>query len=277
MGFLDKFFGGASEKSEFKASAKGVGQNSVRALNLAQGVNSAGRNLAQNGENAKATQSLKTNGLQTPEMQAQKLRSRRTPRKTADLNIATPCQSELEKWLGLWSEQSKSQESALNKLFHRTYPRNDDMDEILVKVAALNDFYSTNIYNIFAVAQHIKGIARLDERLQKGDESLVSDIANVSINGKARFFYSFASKFCSHHNDKDFAIYDSFVDKMLTHFQKRDKFGTFTRDDLKDYGKFKKALNDFRAFYGLQCDLKQLDGYLWRAGKTHFARYEKAT
>ena len=62
---------------------------------------------------------------------------------------------------------------------------------------------------------------------------------------------------------------------MLFYFQKRDKFGDFKKDDLKNYATFKKALNDFRAFYGLQCDLKQLDMYLWQAGKAHFARYGK--
>ena len=75
--------------------------------------------------------------------------------------------------------------------------------------------------------------------------------ATININGKKKYFYSFASKFCSHHNDKDYAIYDSFVDKMLFYFQKRDKFGDFKKDDLKNYATFKKALNDFRAFYGL--------------------------
>lgn len=45
--------------------------------------------------------------------------------------------------------------------------------------------------------------------------------------------------------------------------------------DSRDYGRFKKALNDFKAFYGLDCDLKQLDMYFWQAGKKHFARYGK--
>ena len=193
----------------------------------------------------------------------------------ANLNIATPNQSEMQKWIGLWSEQSNSQDSALRKLFHRTYPRNNDLDEVLVKVATLNDFYSTNIFNIFAVAKHILSIPRIDSRLQSGDESLVGAIAHITINGKAKYLYSFATKFCAHHNDKDFAIYDSYVEKMLWHFQKCDRFGDFVRDDLRDYVAFKKALNDFRAFYALKCNLKQLDRYLWLAGKTHFARYGK--
>ncbi len=66
-------------------------------------------------------------------------------------------------------ENYRKQESALNKLFYRTYPRNDDLDEVLVKVATLNDFYSTNIYNIFVVAKHILGIANIDKRLANGE------------------------------------------------------------------------------------------------------------
>ncbi|MGX3012248.1 hypothetical protein ACWIUD_11995 [Helicobacter sp. 23-1044] len=172
-------------------------------------------------------------------------------------------------------ENYREQESALYTLFHRTYPRNDNLDEILVKVATLNDFYSTNIYNIFAVAKHIKGVLGVDLRLQNGDENLVGEIAKVSINGKVKHFYSFATKFCSHHNEADFAIYDSYVEKMLLYFQRRDRFGDFKSADLRDYGRFKKALNDFKAFYGLDCDLKQLDMYLWQAGKKHFAKYKK--
>lgn len=202
-------------------------------------------------------------------------KERKARKMNANLNITTPTQSEVQKWIGLWSEQGKSQESALNKLFHHTYPHNNDLDEVLVKVATLNDFYSTNIYNIFAVAKHIYGLSRIDERLKKGDESLVGAIAQITINGKAKYLYSFATKFCSHHNDKDYAIYDSYVEKMLWHFQKRDKFSDFVKEDLRDYAKFKKALNDFKAFYGLQCDLKQLDMYLWQAGKMHFAKYRK--
>lgn len=241
MKILNKFFG--------KDEAQGGRANSASALNSVSAVNSA-----QEGKAPKERKARKMN---------------------ANLNITTPCQSELEKWLKEWDklENYRNQESALNKLFHDTYPRNVDLDDVLVKVATLNDFYSTNIYNIFAVAKHIYGLSRVDERLKSGDESLVNEIANVIVNGKARNFYSFATKFCSHHNDKDYAIFDSYVEQMLWHFQKRDKFGDFAREDLRDYAKFKKALNDLKAFYGLQCDLKQLDMYLWQAGKMHFARF----
>ena len=58
-------------------------------------------------------------------------------------------------------------------------------------------------------------------------------------------------------------------------FKSAIEFGDFKSADLRDYGRFKKALNDFKAFYDLDCGLKELDMYLWQAGKKHFAKYGK--
>ncbi len=193
--------------------------------------------------------------------------------------IPKPTQKELEKWLDNWEkmENYRNQENALNKLFHETYPKNNDINEILIKVATLNDFYSTHILNIFKVAEHIKNIENLDDRLQKGDEKLVKEIAKVGLknkNGKKIIFYSFATKFCSHHNDKDFAIYDRYVEKILMHFKKLDDFSkNFTKkEDLKEYSNFKSILFDFRVYYKLEdCNLKKLDRYLWQLGRKYFA------
>lgn len=193
--------------------------------------------------------------------------------------IPKPTQKELEKWLDNWEkmENYRNQENALNKLFHETYPKNNDINEILIKVATLNDFYSTHILNIFKVAEHIKNIENLDDRLQKGDEKLVKEIAKVGLkkkSGKKIIFYSFATKFCSHHNDKDFAIYDRYVEKILMHFKKLDDFSkNFTKkEDLKEYSNFKSILFDFRVYYKLEdCNLKKLDRYLWQLGRKYFA------
>ncbi len=192
--------------------------------------------------------------------------------------IPKPTQKELEKWLDNWEkmENYRNQENALNKLFHETYPKNNDINEILIKVATLNDFYSTHILNIFKVAEHIKNIENLDDRLQKGDEKLVKEIAKVGLKkrgGKKIIFYSFATKFCSHHNDKDFAIYDRYVEKILMHFKKLDDFSkNFTKkEDLKEYSNFKSILFDFRVYYKLDCNLKELDRYLWQLGRKYFA------
>jgi hypothetical protein len=64
------------------------------------------------------------------------------------LDINKPSQTEVEKYLKLWDflENYTLQESSLRKLFTKTYPLNNDLDDVLIKVCSLNDFYSTNIF-----------------------------------------------------------------------------------------------------------------------------------
>lgn len=165
------------------------------------------------------------------------------------------------------------QERALRKLFTQTYPSSHDMDDVLIKVCSLNDFYSTNIFSPFSVAKHIVALG-IDKRLAAGDLTLVNDLSHVRLpNGATRHFYSFATKYCSHHYPEDFPIYDHFVDIMLVRCRMRDSFASFTRKDLKDYSVFYDALLAFQSFYGLEkFSLKELDQYLWVTGKRYFPK-----
>ncbi len=135
------------------------------------------------------------------------------------VNISKPNKKEIQKYLDKWDslENYVLQESALDKLFFETYQKNTDISDILIKASALNDFYSTNIFSIFPVAKHILNL-NIDDRLVKGDETLVNDISNIIINGKLKHFYSFATKYCSHHFPKVFPIYDSYVEKICKDF-----------------------------------------------------------
>ena len=113
------------------------------------------------------------------------------------IDIPTPCKNEVEKYLKKWDslENYVLQEKSLDKLFFITYPNNNEIEDILIKVSSLNDFYSTNIFSVFPVAKHILNLD-IDNRLKSNDETLVNDIANLSINGKKKCFYSFATKYC---------------------------------------------------------------------------------
>ena len=186
--------------------------------------------------------------------------------------IEQPSKEQVQHYLRTWDEQENNalQEKALNKLFFETYPTNTDIRDILIKASSLNDFYSTNIINIFAVAKHIQALD-IDKRLEEGDASLVHDIADMTIGGKKRRLYSFASKYCSHHKPMLFPIYDSYVDRVLRHFRKQDRFCSFKDEDLKNYPKFINVLNAFQEFYGLDgVNKKNLDKYLWQLGKNTF-------
>ena len=160
----------------------------------------------------------------------------------------------------------------MNLLFKSFCPSNTVLEHILLKVTALNAFYSTNILSTFPVAKHIFN-ANIDSRLQAGDPLLVNELAAVTIAGKQKYFYSFASKYCNHHVPESFPIYDSFVEKMLLHFSGTESFAQFTKQDLKNYRTFVQVITDFRKFYSLeQFSLRQIDVYLWLAGKDSFPR-----
>ena len=142
-----------------------------------------------------------------------------------------------------------------------------------MKASCLNDFYSTNIFAIHSVAEHILSVKDLDKRLKAGDIKLVRELGNVKIGDNKRYFYSFATKYCSHHNPIAFPIYDSYVEKVLVYFNKVDKFSSFKIKDLKDYRKFKGILLDFQRYYKLErFNLKEIDRYLWLLGKAYFSK-----
>ena len=186
--------------------------------------------------------------------------------------IAGPSPKEVNKQLTAWSALPKyvAQEESLNKLF-TTFATNTDLDDVLIKTSCLNDFYSTNIFSVYDVAVHIRSIPNLDKRLKAGDLVLVNEIAEVKSIGKS--FYSFASKFCSHHEPNKYPIYDYYVEKVLLYFKKEDKFSKFKKEELKNYKSYYKALEEFGKFYSLTAfTMKEIDRYLWMTGKKYFSK-----
>lgn len=116
---------------------------------------------------------------------------------------------------------------------------------------------------------------QIDDRLKYGDVTLVDDIKGVAISGKVRNFYSFATKYCSHHKPLTYPIYNSYVDEVLRYYRNEDGFAAFKNADLKNYTYFKSIIKEFRSFYELdKYNLKELDKYIWQLGKMHFGKYE---
>ncbi len=183
--------------------------------------------------------------------------------------IKKPTINEVNYWLNKWNKESRyiEQEYAIQKLFNNLCPKNDNITDILIKCSTLNDFYNTNIFSIYAIAKHIFDL-QIDERINKCDESLIYDIANIKIQGKKKFFYSFATKYCSHHIYQGFPIYDLNVKTALVYFKEKDSFFDFKQKDLKEYCKFKDIIDNFIDFYELSSfDYKSIDKYLWQIGK----------
>lgn len=176
--------------------------------------------------------------------------------------------SYLHKWER--DETYQYKEHSLGLLFKELCPANNLLAHVLLKVSVLNDLYSTNIYDTYTVAKHIWKM-NMEHRLKSGDGSLVNELAMVTIKGKTRNFYSFASKYCSYHFPDSYPIYDSYVKKMLFHYARVDSFSHFTMKDLKHYESFVKVILDFQNYYRLgQFSLRQIDIFLWLAGKESF-------
>lgn len=200
------------------------------------------------------------------------------------MNLNKPSKDEMDRISALLEQEPsfmhyKYEVSALEWLF-KSYPTNTNLDEIIIKVACLDRLYSTNItksYKIPQVAQHIRKL-NFDDRVQKGDITLVDDIANFSraqIEGQGgKQILSFASKYCVWHSSvvygkDDFVIIDSIVKTKLKEFNEEYSFAPkFSKKDLKDYKKYKEILERFREFFGLkECSFRDIDRYLWRLGK----------
>lgn len=195
-----------------------------------------------------------------------------------NITLSSPTPGLVDYYLHEWEKLKNYtlQEKALNKLFFYLCPQNNDIESILLKVAALNDFYSTNIFSVFPVAEHIRSIIDIDKRLSEGDISLVVDIQRITISNVEKNFYSFATKYCSHHQPDKFPIYDSYVDQVLRAYRKLDNFSLFKNEDLKNYDKFCCILKEFRVNYNLESfSLKQIDRFLWLIGKDNFPKSYK--
>lgn len=189
--------------------------------------------------------------------------------------IPKPTTQEVNYYLKRWDSLKNytQQESSLRTLFSVTYPKNTNLDHVLIKVAALNDFYSTHVTFRSQFAEHIIRL-NIDDRLHHGEISLVNELAKITWeNGKNQTLISFASKYCNHHFPNKYVIYDYFVERVLTHFRDQDHFYEFRNGSLKDYRTLHKTIQIFIEIYQLtEFGLKDIDRYLWLLGKEHFPR-----
>ena len=196
------------------------------------------------------------------------------------MQLHTPTNNLIESYIKKFNQDDRyyPADQAITKLF-QAFPANVHLEDILLKISVLNDLYSTNILGTFAMAKHIQKL-KIDDALEKGDPYIVNKIAighNIrsSKTNKELNFYSFATKYCNWHNLEHYAIYDSFVEKILLAYKRADKFTNFTKLELKDFPIFKRVIQDFIGFYGLNGhNLKEIDKFLWMYGKEVFpAKY----
>ena len=196
--------------------------------------------------------------------------------------MTKPSKEDMKRVERLWGEQNKFAYYSLNgralELLFDTFKYNTNADEIALKVACVNAFYSTNATKKLKIAQiaaKILSIKDFDKRVCGWDETLVQELASFE---RAKL-YSFASKYCFMHNAQvyerdDYAIYDSLVRERLAALKREYKgkcaFAEFKNGELygvENYGKFRGILLQFIADFELDCSLRQLDSYFWKMGK----------
>src|SRR5689334_14616648 len=143
---------------------------------------------------------------------------------------------------------------------------NWDLESCLVKSAALNQLYFTNVKPFMRAVRHVHRVmSQPPEGLQEYE--LVERLAllpKTDDGQKPWRLFSFASKLSHFFIDSDrFPIYDSFAERMLAYHLDP---GACLRNSANPYQAFVTNFKIVRVRAGLTCSTRELDKYLWLAG-----------
>lgn len=201
-------------------------------------------------------------------------------------------------------ENYRAQEELITGIFQEHREKGDG-PSVLLKVCVLDSFYSTNLqkFGVYNVAKHIahlekeekihKCICQANRENRENLKEIVDMIAEQSKDNTTKKFYSFATKYCFHHNQDAFVIYDRFVSEVLMFFNQGSKskknlmidrlkkideilkiantnfFGkNLNSKAFKSYDVFLDAMEQFAKYYGLEkIKPRELDHFLWVLGK----------
>lgn len=196
-----------------------------------------------------------------------------------------PSIEELKKYHSKWNKLKKyvEHEEALKFIFQEDsrFRQNVELNCIIIKCSSLNDFYSTNIYDIHAMAVNILNIENIDERLRLGDSSIIPEIARLKVwknDGKQHVInhYSFATKYCSHHQPDKFPIFDKYVEHVLKDLKLiyAERLN-YDERNLRIYENFRNAIDEVRDTFELgEYSYKDIDRYIWLLGKECYSTYQ---
>jgi len=193
--------------------------------------------------------------------------------------IPCPSKREVEEHLKTWNKNEKFHvpERALINLFEK-YPKNESLEEILIKIYALNDAYRAGVYWPIDIAKNILEM-QIDDDLSRGEHNVVTKIARRK--GKERFvfhtnngtiirkeLYSFATKYCSFHEPDKYPLFDLNVRNALIYFKQNCENFIFNNTDLTKYNKFFGIVQKFQETFQLQdFSFRDIDKYLYLAGR----------
>jgi hypothetical protein len=167
----------------------------------------------------------------------------------------------LRKQIPRWQTSDKTLESLAER-----FPEFDEPSTLL-KTAAINALYSTNLYAIERMAAHIVGIIERAKGDIKNPE-IVERIANLpetDTQKRHRKHYSFASKFAHFFIDPEaFPVKDSYAVAMLEHHLGKEQLIV---DGDRQYLVYAENYKRLKQALGFEVSNKELDRYLWIAGE----------
>lgn len=133
-----------------------------------------------------------------------------------------------------------------------------DLRACVLKVAALNALYGTQIYDVVSVARHVHGVLRDGE--EPTEVHLFDRLATVP--HVKRRLSSFAAKFAHFFIDSErFPIYDAYALRMVTyHLEGRPQAEV-------PYHAFVAAFIRLKESLDFPVTARELDRYLWLAGE----------
>lgn len=142
------------------------------------------------------------------------------------------------------------------ELFEKN-PLNTNADEVRTKLSALKDDPELKqLSGLDVMVDHILKL-NIDDRLQRGDLSLVEDIATITINGNQYHFLHFASAYCNLHRPDVYPIYS---DQHLDFYREYIKVNNLPLDPekLNTYSVFSSALDDLLTRQGVKGKMNYL-------------------
>ena len=157
-------------------------------------------------------------------------------------------------------------ESTLRELM-ATYSTNTKIEHVLTKVVTINALYHARVWDVdlHPLAVHIWQIEDLDAKLKRGNPGAVDAIWKSQ--GTRKHYFSFATKFCSWHNQEAYAIYDLNMWEALRAYKSKELGFQFKDSECKDYACFHAVVKRFQAVYDLEgYSQKDVDKFLWLVG-----------
>lgn len=164
----------------------------------------------------------------------------------------------LKKYLDIFKSQEMYFINDVRNLeLFKKNPSNKTEADIRMKISAINDDMEIRqLPDINDMIAHILKL-NIDDRLQRGDLSLVEDIANITVNGKPYHFLHFASVYCNFHRPDVYPIYS---EQHLDFYRQYIKANNLKLDPdkLNTYAVFSAALDDLITRLGVKGTMNYL-------------------